>query len=124
MSAGPFTLENYESTELPSQIMNIRVQPETLGLFINGTNNAAAAGPVTLPLRVLVSGGNTQYGVKPRKVTVRFTDPADLPDGYTGEDLTIPVLTQAAYAAYALGNTGTYLGSPVQVVGRIPERAK
>lgn len=124
MSAGNFDITFYESTDLGGAIMIAKVQPETLLLFINGTANTAAAGPATIPLRIKVSGGNNEYGVKPRKVTIAFTDQADLPDGYSGEELTIPVMTQAAYAQYTVGSTGTYLGSPVQVISRIPERSR
>lgn len=121
MSAGPFEIAFYESTELGGQIMPIRIQPETAQIFVAGTVNASAAGPATLDLFVRTSGGNNEYGVKPRKVTLRFTDPADLPDGYSGDDITLPVLTIAAFAQYTTGATGTYLGSPVQVVSRKSE---
>lgn len=124
MSAGPFVIANYESTELNGQIMPCKVQPETLALFVAGTANEASTAAITLPLRVNVSGGNQEYGVKPRKVTVSFTDETDIPEGYTGDDLVIPVMTQAAYSVYLVGTTGTYLGSPVQVIGRSPERAR
>lgn len=121
MSAGAFSDVFYESTELDGAILNARVQPETLELTINSVANSGATGPADFPLLVNISGGRREYGVKPRKVTIRFTDDSDLPDGYTGDDLIIPVLTPTAYAAYAPGNTGTYLGSPVRVVSRTPE---
>lgn len=124
MSAGAFVLANYEtdSIDLGTLVMPIRVQPETLEtLIIGGQANTEVAGPVTLPLRVSVSAGNTEYGVKPRKITIRFTDPADLPEGYTGDDLIIPVLDPANYAAYGLNDVGSYLGSPIQVVSKKPE---
>ena len=121
MSAGEFIIANYQTTELGQQIMPIRIQPKTAQLFIAGTANAGSTSAITLSLRVRVNGGNSEYGVKPRKVTVRFTDETDLPDGYSGDDLTVPILTQAAYDAYLVGSTGTYLGSPVQVVSRKPE---
>lgn len=84
MSAGVFEISRYESSELAGQIMNIRVQPETIAAEINGTSNAAPAGAVTLPLFALVSGGNSEYGVKPRKVTLRFTNQGSLPAGVLG----------------------------------------
>lgn len=124
MSAGKFEITFYESTDLSGAIMPIKIQPETALLFINGTANTAPAGPATIPLRVRVSGGNSEYGVKPRKVTVAFTDQGALPDGYSGDALTVPVLTAAAYAQYTVGSTGTYLGSPVQVISRLPERSR
>lgn len=124
MSAGPFVITNYESTELTGSIMPCKVQPETLLLFAGGVANSGSASAITLPLRVNVSGGNQEYGVKPRKVTITFTDPGAIPAGYTGDDLVIPVMTQAAYDAYLVGVSGTYLGSPIQIISRSPERAR
>lgn len=126
MSAGRFTIATYEtnSAELPGQFMPIQVQPETLQLFVGGVANAGSTTARNLNLRVNVSGNNRSLGVKPRTVTVRFTDPGDLPDGYSGDDLTLPVLTVAASSAYTTGATGTYLGSPVTVVGSGPERVR
>lgn len=124
MSAGAFVIAKYESTELEDEILPIRVQPETLALSVAATANGQPAGDITLPLRVNVSGGTREYGVKPRKVTLRWTDPADIPDGYSGDDLQLPVMTVAAYNLYVVGATGTYLTKAVTVVSRIPERAR
>lgn len=124
MSAGGFVDAVYQSTELAGSFMPIRVQPETLALSVGGTANAGSETAINLPLRVNVSASSREYGVKPRRVVVRFTDEANLPDGYTGEDLSVPVLTQAAYAAYTVGATGTYLTKPVQILARLPERAR
>ena len=123
MSAGIFEIVGYETSDpdLGGVVMPIRVQPETLGLSIGGTANAASAAAIDFPLRVQVSAGNTEYGVKPRKVTLRFTDQADLPDGYKGSDLVVPVMTPAAFAAYTVGATGTYLSKAVQVVAKKAE---
>lgn len=124
MSAGFFVTAVYESTELAGQFLPIKVQPETLALSIAATANASSTTAVNLPLRVNVNGGNREYGVKPRRVTLRFTNSEDLPAGYSGQDLSVPVLTQAAYAAYTVGAIGTYLTKPVEVIARNPERAR
>lgn len=120
MSAGAFQIVGYETSDpdLGGVVMPIRVQPETLALNIGGTANAASGSAIDFPIRVQTSAGNTEYGVKPRKVTLRFTDQADLPDGYKGTDLTVPVMTPAAFASYTVGATGTYLTKAVQVVAK------
>lgn len=124
MSAGQFEISRYSTTGLGVQIMPIRVQPETLAATIGGTSNDPPAGNTTLDLRVNVSAGNNAYGVKPRKATLRFTNQAALPAGYSGDDITIPVMTQATFDAWTLGSTGTYLGSDVQVLSKLPERIR
>lgn len=60
--------------------------------------------------------------MKPRKVTVRFIDrAAAIAVGYTGDDLTIPVLLAANEINYTPGATGTYLGRAIQVISFTPE---
>ena len=124
MSAGPFEIVAYETSDpdLGGAVLPIKIQPETALLFIAGTVNAPSVTPINWPVRVAASAGNNEYGVKPRRVTIRFTDQAVLPDGYKGDDLMLPVLTTAAAAAYVVGSTGTYLGAPVQVISKSPER--
>lgn len=123
MSAGQFEFTKYQSTELNGAIMSVKVQPETLLLFINGVANDAPAGDITLSLRASVSNNVGEYGVRCRRVSLEWT--GDAPEGYDPNGiLTLPVLTQAAYLAYTLGSTGNYLGQQVRVVGRSPERAK
>jgi hypothetical protein len=122
MSSGAFVTSKYESTELSGEILLVRVQEETLALTIATVANAAPAGEVTIPLLASVSGNRKEYGVKCRKVTLEFT--AGGPTGYTGDNITLPVLTEAAYAAYIPGATGTYLTKAVKVVSRSAETAK
>lgn len=122
MSAGTFITTRYETNSpgLNGAIMPIRVQPETTFLTIGGVGNEPPAGNATLPLRVSVSATDNEYGVKPRKVTVRFTSGA--PTGYSGQDVTVPLLTPAIAAAAAIpGATGTYLLSDIEVVSTKPE---
>lgn len=123
MSAGRFSLVTYEtdSADLGQLFMPIRLQPETLALVIGGATNAAPLDAITLPLRVSVSAGEREYGVKPRKVTIRFTDPTNLPAGYSGDDITLPVPDPAVFAAFTLNAVGTYLGSPVQLISKKAE---
>lgn len=121
MSAGIFEVSKYEtnSPALGGIIMPIRVQPETIAAIIGGVSNAAPAGDVDVPLRVSVSAGNTEYGVKPRKAVLRFTGAA--PADYSGDDVSIALLTPAIAAAAIPGATGTYLGAAVEVISSRPE---
>lgn len=104
--------------------MIARIQPETQDLVLGGATNAPGGATVTLPLRVNVSGSANALGVKPRTVTVRWISGA--PTGYSPNGvLRIPVLSDALWTAVDAGiTTGTYLGQPVRVVGKTPERVK
>jgi hypothetical protein len=98
----------------------VRVQPETLLLTINGVANASSAGPRTSALLARARKPKRSYGVGARMVRLRFTGGTP-PTGYSGDDVTVPVMTPAAFASYEPGETGTYLGTPVEVVSRIAE---
>lgn len=120
MSAGAFLASKYEMDD--GSIKRIKIQPETAAASI-GSANAAPAGAIDSPGSARVGGGNRQYGVKARSVTVRFT--GALPDGYkAGQLYRVPILTPAVYNAINVGDTGTYLASPVEVVGKNPERVR
>jgi hypothetical protein len=122
MSAGEFVIANYDSSEV-GFAMPVRVQPETLLLFVNGIANASSPTPVGIGLFAQVTKNRNAYGVGCRNVTVRWTGAP--PAGYkAGEALRIPVMTEAAYATYVPGSTGTYLGSPVVIVSRTNEVAR
>lgn len=121
MSAGNFVTSRYETSSpgLGGVIMPIKVQPETILLTIAGVGNDPPAGAVDFPLRVSVSAGNSEYGVKARKATLRFTGTP--PTGYSGDDVSVPLLTPAMAAAAAPGATGTYLLADVEVISAKPE---
>ena len=122
MSTGEFIISKYASNEL-NEVMPVRVQPETLLLFINGTVNAPPTTDIGLPLFAQVGKNRSAYGVGPRSVTVKWTGTP--PDGYkAGEALKIPVMTTTAYAQYTPGSLGNYLGSQVQVISRTPENVR
>lgn len=123
MSAGAFERTFYElDTGNGGGIARVRVQPETLAATINGAANAAPAGPATLPTAAKVSKGAREIGIGCRTVTLEFTGTP--PTDYSGDDVVIPVLQEATYAAWTVGQTGTYLGAPVEVVGRSPESVR
>lgn len=120
MSSGSFQTAKYQlDSGNGAGIASCRVQPETLAASINSTANSEPSGAVTLPASAKVSGGKREFGIAMRTVTLEFT--STIPDGYTGDNVRIPVMTEATYASWTKGQTGTYLGSDVRVVGRSPE---
>lgn len=123
MSAGEFTTTGYTlDTGNGGGIATIKVQPETLLASINSVANGGTATTPTLPVRARARGGNNEYGIKARTVTLRFTGTP--PEGYSGDDVSIPVMDESTYASWSLGQTGTYLETAVEVVGRSPERVR
>ena len=120
MSAGAFISSKYEADN--GDIRGIKLQPETLAANIGGLNSAPTAAIDTTG-RARVGGGNRQYGVKARSVTIRFTGTP--PDGYKADQLyRIPILTPARYNDIETDDTGTYLGVACVVVGKNPERVR
>lgn len=121
MSAGPFVISRYFSSEL-NEVMPIRLQPETL-IFAGGVANEPPAQGVSLALYANSGGSKRSYGVHARSVSLEWigTPPA----GYApGRRVRVPVMTQGAYSAYIPGTEGQYLGSPVRVVSRSPEAVR
>lgn len=120
MSAGRFSSSRYQADD--GSVYRIRVQPETLALNIGGANTAPS-GAVDQNTSARVGGGNRQYGVKARSVTLAW-DGAP-PTGYAeNELLRVPILTTALYNSITLDDDGTYLGAAVRVVGKNPERVR
>lgn len=120
MSAGSFQYSKYELNS--GDICRIRVQPETLAANVGGVN-AAPAGARTLDVTAKTSNGNRSFGIKPRTITVKWT--ADPPEGYKeGSVVTFPILQEAIWDGIAYGDTGTYQGIAVEVVGKSAEKVK
>jgi hypothetical protein len=123
MSAGNFELGRYESDG--GNVYACRVQPESKGLTLNSvanayTTEAVEAGLGTLALRK----GRRGFGVIPRTVTVKMTEaPTGAVADYAGIGslLTVPVFTRDAWDSYGLAQTGQYLGTAVEYVGKQPE---
>lgn len=123
MSAGAFDNAFYElSSENGGGIAACRVQPETLACEINSVANASATGPADIPISARMIGPRRAAGINSRYVTLEWT--GSPPTGYSGDNVRIPVLTPATYAAWTLNATGTYLGAAVRVAGRNPERVR
>ena len=118
MSAGSFELSKYEAND--GGVYPIRVQPETLALTLGGTANAAPAGDVDQPILAKVSRANGAYGVRPRKVTIRFT--AAPPDGYSeNQTFSLPVMQPTLWDGATTGTVAEYLGVAAIVVSRSAE---
>lgn len=119
MSSGEFSRSKYETNN--GDIVNIRVQPETLAASIGGAANAAPAGAVTAGFPSALAGGSRRrIGINAR--TVSFIPDADIDDYKPGQILRVPVLTQARWDAVSRGSTMTYLGQAGQVVGKSAEQ--
>lgn len=121
MSQGVFVVSRYESSLL-SEILPIKVQPETLDLDIEGAN-APPTGAVTLGLFASVSVGRRAYGVKARSVSIRWTTAA--PPGYkVGGTLRVPIMTESSFDRIQVGDVGGYAGVGVQVTAKQPESVR
>lgn len=118
MSAGAFTLSRYE-LDGGTIIVPIRVQPETLALTDGTTANDPPTGAVTLSVSAKARKGTREYGIGARNITISWV--AGPPTGYEDENLSIPVLSEVAYAAYTVGTEVTYLGTTATVVARKAE---
>ena len=118
MSAGAFELSKYQGNA--GEIYPIRLQPETLAFEVDGTANAAPAGAVTIDQLVKVSRSNGAYGVRPRKVSIRFTGTP--PTGYKADQTyDIPVMTDALWQTATRTTAVNYLGVAGEVVSRSSE---
>lgn len=116
MSAGKFIDSFYELDN--NAIARVRLQPET-----TGTGNPAPPGPATLPISARVSNTNREIGIKPRRITLRWTGAA--PDGFDpNSNVSVPILRPATYNAINLGDTFNYQGAAARVVGKSPERVR
>jgi len=125
MSAGSFVRSRYLATYKFEEIHPIRVQPETIAMFLSGTpgtTNAPPSGEITNDISAQVSRSGRGIGLKPRSITIELTGAA--PAGYlAGSKVTLPVLTESFYASVPKGSTVTYLGTTWEVVAKNPERA-
>lgn len=122
MSAGPFTSTFYEDNN--GDIHGIRLQPETLTAVFNGVTNATPGGPATAgAVRARITGSRRGYGVFARFATVVFT--ATPPTGYdTGTYYRIAVPDPTVYNGIADLDTGTYLGTAIQVISKTNEKIR
>lgn len=121
MSAGQFESAFYTLNN--AGVARMRVQPETKALTVGGVANASAAGPATLPTRARTSGSRRSLGIHARLVRVKFTGAP--PDGYTEDGvIALPWFNPTTWAAIGEGDTGSYLGAAIEVVGTTPEKVR
>ena len=123
MSVGSFILVAYHSSML-RRSFRLWVQPETLTLNIGAVSNAAPAGTAILP-SAQVSQGKRKKGLNSRSVTFKFA-PGDEPTGYKAESpITLPWLQDnSAFDGAFAGQTGTYQGVAISIVGTANETAR
>jgi len=123
MSQGAFVIVNYGSNKLAT-VHPIRIQPETLTLNIGAVSNSAPTGTAVLP-SAQVSQGKRKKGLNARTVTFKFA-PDAAPTGYKPESpISLPWLeNNAAFNGAFAGQTGTYQGADIVIVGTSNETAK
>lgn len=117
MSAGDFVSAIYETDA--GNFCNIKVQPETLAATIAASANGSGAGPVNQEASAIARKGKREIGVGARYITVSFAGAP--PTGYSGDTVTIPIMTPAVYAAASIGTPVTYLAASGVVVGKSAE---
>jgi hypothetical protein len=123
MSAGAFETGKYETTQTPTAILPITVQPETKALVINGSANAYPAGAIDGFPSAQVSKGARSIGVNARTVTIKFT--GGVPTGYKqNSPITLPWFVQATFTPLVKGMTGTYLENDIELVGKRNEKVR
>jgi hypothetical protein len=126
MSAGQLSRSRYEDDN--GNIWKIRVQPETEGLTIDGVANAAPTGAFTAGFpSAQVSRGRQSIGINARLCRIKFN--TTVPPGYDANgSIALPVLTQAAKAAFVSDAEGTYTldgtAYDVTVIGTTPEKIR
>ena len=121
MSSGAFQTTRYELNDT-AVIVPFRAQPETIALTNGTVANDPPAGDVTLSLFAKARKGVREYGIGTRLITISWE--GSPPAGYEDDNLTIPILTVAAFNAYTVGSNVTYLGTQALVVGRTAERLR
>jgi len=120
MSAGKFTNSRYETND--GNVVGCRVQPETLTMTIGGTANAATGDPINIGFpSALMRGGRTEIGIVARKVRIGLPDGNPAPEGYSGDALYVPVMTELLWASAQKGDPVQYLGSTWEILSKVPE---
>lgn len=119
MSSGPFDIGIYEADS--GEKHNVKFQPESTVFSIGGSPNTLPAGPATSPFWAEIGKGKKEYGLRPRKIRIRWTGPP--PDDYADcSSLEIVVFDAGVYTAATIGSAATYLGATAKIVGKIPEQ--
>ena len=111
----------YQTSEFPRNYFRIEVEQRVLNFFVPGKGtNVASTNPLTVDVSVYATAGRSGIGIFARGVYVGFT--GQVPDGYVaGAKVFIPILQILRYEAYKVGDTGTFFGEEVKILGRRPE---
>lgn len=118
MSSGATEAGKYEDAN--GVIYPCRPQPETKNLTLNGVSNAYPTADVSTGVPSARLGGSKRsIGVNARTVRVRLT--ATLTGYLPNAVLTIPVFQEDVFNGYSKGQTGTYLATAVEFVGKTAE---
>jgi hypothetical protein len=121
MSAGQFVRSKYQMDD--DAIVSVRVQPETLLATIAGGSNAAPGATVTQSGSARVNGSRRMIGINCRQIRLAWT--GAVPDGYKPDGIVvIPWLLRASFVVIKVGDTGSYLGQSVQVIGKTSEAVR
>ena len=121
MSNGPFQIAFYETDA--GNTVPIRVQPETLGLTIDGVANDPVAGPVSAGFpSAQTSQSRRALGINARRVRCVYDTGASA--GLPGLSITLPWLNPATFAALGVGATGTYEAEPIQLRSTLGEEIR
>lgn len=119
MSSGNFVIRFYEADS--GEIHALTQQPESATLSIGGNPNNVIAGPATSPFFAKASRGAKEYGLRPRKIRIRF-QAGEEPAGYANCGvLEVVVYEKSQYDSMIIGGTGVYLGQACTMVGRKAE---
>lgn len=117
MSAGPFLRAFYQLDN--DDVARCRIQPDTASLVLAGQTNTIPAGPSTLPSSVKITATRREIGVKVRRVSLAFTGTP--PVGYSGDNVSIPILQSDIFDSIPVGAAGLYLGASVVVLSKTGE---
>lgn len=122
MSAGAKVIAFYESNLL-GLIMPVEVDEQTLEFTIGGTANTGNAGPATLDLRAQARKPKRALGVGCRLVRFQWDD-GQVPTGYKGDSVLVPIMTTALFDSATDGAAATYLGGTGTIKSQLPETKK
>lgn len=118
--SGSYVFSGYAASVDPTKIFPIRVQPETLALVINQISNDAPSGGTNQLVSARVAGSRREFGCNARSVYITWT--GNPPDGYKpGQTIRLPILKPDVWNDIVKGQTGSYLGANIRVVGKTPE---
>lgn len=120
MSTGAFESAKYQTDS--GVVHRCKIQPETFTLTIGGQANAQPVTPVTGLGSARMSSSQKRRGINAR--TVRFVFNAQFEEYELGSTLTLPVFIKGNWDGYQEGDTGTYQGAAVTVLGKSPEGIK